>query len=254
MKDNVIDDKHINAEGEVNPKISNKTSGIKNDIYNYEFKNLYLLREALTHSSFKRENDTYGDGNPAGDNERLEFLGDALLDLIIGDILFKNMPDEKEGNLSKTRANIVCEESLAKIAEKLDLGTKILLGRGEEKSGGRKKPSITADAVEALIGAIYLDSDFQCVYAWVQDVFQSTVESGVRGELKHDYKSFLQEKLQTKGAVDINYVTYREDGPPHDKVFFVKVFCNGKEIGQGFGKSKKTAEQDAARDAIGKGL
>ncbi len=228
--------------------------GIRNDMYNYEFSDLNLLREALTHSSYKRENESYEDGHPVRDNERLEFLGDALLDLIIGDILFKNMPDEKEGNLSKTRANIVCEESLAKIAIKLKLGSKIILGRGEEKSGGRKKPSITADAVEALIGAIYLDSDFQRVYSWVQDVFKSTIESGERGELHHDYKSFLQEKLQEKGTVEINYVTYREDGPPHDKVFYVKVFCGGKEIGQGFGKSKKMAEQEAARNAIEKGI
>lgn len=235
-------------------RISKSNLEIRNDIYNYRFNNVHLLREALTHSSFKRENDTYGDGDLVGDNERLEFLGDALLDLIIGDILFKNMPDEKEGNLSKIRANIVCEESLAKISAELKLGSKILLGKGEEKSGGRKKPSINADVVEAIIGSIYLDSDFQRVYSWVQDVFKSTIESGIRGELSHDYKSFLQEKLQTKGSVEINYITYREDGPPHDKVFYVKVFCGGKEIGKGFGKSKKMAEQDAAKNAIEKGL
>ena len=121
----------------------------------YKFKDSTLLRQALTHSSFKRENEVYDDGDLSDDNERLEFLGDAILDLVIGDILFKNMPDEKEGNLSKIRAGIVCEESLSKIADDLNLSQSIILGRGELKSGGRKKSSILADAVEAIICLLY---------------------------------------------------------------------------------------------------
>lgn len=220
----------------------------------YKFKNPYLLRQALTHSSFKREHEIYEDGILSDDNERLEFLGDAILDLVIGDILFKNMPDEKEGNLSKIRAGIVCEESLAKLAEDLNLGQSIFLGRGEIKSGGRSKPSILADAVEAIIGAIYLDSDYYTCYDFVSNLFNTLIRQAENGMLNHDYKSILQEKLQREGSVDINYVTYKEEGPPHKKTFYVKVFCGSKELGMGSGKSKKIAQQEAAKDAMLKGI
>ena len=220
----------------------------------YKFKNPALLRQALTHSSFKRENEVYDDGDLSNDNERLEFLGDAILDLVIGDILFKNMPDEKEGNLSKIRAGIVCEESLAKIAENLNLGQSIILGRGEIKSGGREKSSILADAVEAIIGAVYLDSDYYICYDFVANLFEAMIVQAENGMLNHDYKSILQEKLQRDGSVDIKYVTYKEEGPAHQKTFFVKVFCGSKELGMGFGKSKKIAQQEAAKDAMLKGI
>ena len=220
----------------------------------YKFKNPNLLRQALTHSSFKREHEIYEDGILSDDNERLEFLGDAILDLVIGDILFKNMPDEKEGNLSKIRAGIVCEESLAKLAEDLNLGQSIFLGRGELKSGGRKKSSILADAVEAIIGAVYLDSDYYTSYEFVANLFETMIEQAENGMLNHDYKSILQEKLQREGSVDINYVTYKEEGPPHKKTFYVKVFCGCKELGMGSGRSKKIAQQEAAKDAMLKGI
>lgn len=220
----------------------------------YVFKNQRLLRQALTHSSFKREHEVYDDGEPADDNERLEFLGDAILDLVIGDILFKNMPDEKEGNLSKIRAGIVCEESLAKIAKSLNLNNLIILGRGELKTGGREKSSILADAVEAIIGAIYLDSDFYTCYCFVANVFNNLILQAENGMLNHDYKSILQEKLQEDGSVDIKYVTYKEEGPPHKKNFCVKVFCGSKELGRGCGRSKKFAQQEAAKSAILKGI
>lgn len=220
----------------------------------YKFKNPDLLRQALTHSSFKREHEIYEVGILSDDNERLEFLGDAILDLVIGDILFKNMPDEKEGNLSKIRAGIVCEESLAKLAEDLNLGQSIFLGRGEIKSGGRSKPSILADAVEAIIGAIYLDSDYYTCYEFVSNLFETLIEQAENGMLNHDYKSILQEKLQREGSVDINYVTYKEEGPPHKKFFYVKVFCGYKELGMGSGRSKKIAQQEAAKDAMLKGI
>lgn len=220
----------------------------------YKFKNPDLLRQALTHSSFKREHEIYEDGILSDDNERLEFLGDAILDLVIGDVLFKNMPDEKEGNLSKIRAGIVCEESLAKIADDLNLGQSIILGRGEIKSGGREKSSILADAVEAIIGAIYLDSDYYTCYDFVANLFESMIVQAENGMLNHDYKSILQEKLQRDGSVDIKYVTYKEEGPAHQKTFFVKVFCGSKELGMGCGKSKKIAQQEAAKDAMLKGI
>lgn len=230
------------------------------DIYNidfdgpYTFKNQGLLRQALTHSSFKRENEVYEDGKLVYDNERLEFLGDAILDLVIGDILFKSMPDEKEGNLSKIRAGIVCEESLAKIAGTLNLSQSIILGRGELKSGGREKSSILADAVEAIIGAIYLDSDYYTCYEFVSNVFESMIIQAEQGMLNHDYKSLLQERLQEDGPVNIEYVTFKEEGPPHKKTFCVKVFCESKELGMGCGRSKKIAQQEAAKDALLKGI
>ena len=220
----------------------------------YTFKNQSLLRQALTHSSFKREHEVYEDGMPSDDNERLEFLGDAILDLVIGDILFKNMPDEKEGNLSKIRAGIVCEGSLAKIAETLNISQLIILGRGELRSGGREKASILADAVEAIIGAVYLDSDYYTCYEFVSNIFESLILQAKQGMLNHDYKSILQERLQEDGTVDIEYVTYKEDGPPHKKTFFVKVFCESKELGMGCGRSKKIAQQEAAKDALLKGI
>lgn len=220
----------------------------------YKFKDSTLLRQALTHSSFKRENEVYDDGDLSDDNERLEFLGDAILDLVIGDILFKNMPDEKEGNLSKIRAGIVCEESLSKIADDLNLSQSIILGRGEIKSDGRGKPSILADAVEAIIGAIYLDSDYYTCYEFVANLFDTLIEQAKNGMLNHDYKSILQEKLQRKGSVDIKYMTYKEEGPPHKKTFYVKVFCGCKELGMGSGRSKKIAQQEAAKDAMLKGI
>ena len=220
----------------------------------YTFKNQSLLRQALTHSSFKREHEVYEDGKPSDDNERLEFLGDAILDLVIGDILFKNMPDEKEGNLSKIRAGIVCEESLAKIAETLNISQLIILGRGELRSGGREKASILADAVEAIIGAVYLDSDYYTCYEFVSNIFESLILQAKQGMLNHDYKSILQERLQEDGTVDIEYVTYKEDGPPHKKTFCVKVFCESKELGMGCGRSKKIAQQEAAKDALLKGI
>lgn len=220
----------------------------------YKFKNTKLLRQALTHSSFKRENEVYENGEPADDNERLEFLGDAILDLVIGDILFKNMPNEKEGNLSKIRAGIVCEESLAKISETLKISQSIILGRGELKSGGRNKSSILADAVEAIIGAIYLDSDYYICYEFVANLFDTLIVQAENGTLNHDYKSILQEKLQRDGPVDIKYVTYKEEGPDHKKTFYVKVFCGCKELGIGSGRSKKLAQQEAAKDAMLKGI
>lgn len=220
----------------------------------YSFKNQKLLRQALTHSSFKRENEVYEDGNQSVDNERLEFLGDAILDLVIGDILFKNMPDEKEGNLSKIRADIVCEESLARVAVTLNLSKLIILGHGELRSGGREKSSILADAVEAIIGAVYLDSDYYTCYEFVSELFGSLINKAEKGLLNHDYKSILQEKLQEDGSVDIEYVTYKEEGPPHKKIFHVKVLCGSKELGRGSGRSKKIAQQEAAKDAMLKGI
>lgn len=241
------------AKASINKK-NNYKVGLEFAVKGYVFNDKYLLQQALTHSSFRRENQKYIDGKNVKDNERLEFLGDALLDLIIGDVLYQSMPDEKEGNLSKKRASIVCEKSLAKIAESINLGDNLILGHGEELSGGRSKPSMLADAMEALIGAIYIDSNYETAYKWVSNLFYSTVQQAIKGQLYHDYKSALQEKLQKHGSVNINYETYKEEGPPHMKIFYVRVFCDGKELGCGSGKSKKIAEQEAALNAIEKGI
>ena len=240
----------------MNKLLYSRTVDVSNLDFNgqYKFNNTKLLRQALTHSSYKRENEVYDNGDASDDNERLEFLGDAILDLVIGDILFKSMPDEKEGNLSKIRAGIVCEESLAKIADILDISQLIILGRGELKSGGRNKSSILADAVEAIIGAIYLDSDYYTCYDFVATIFDHLIVQAENGMLNHDYKSLLQEKLQKDGSVDIKYMTYKEEGPDHKKTFYVKVFCGSKKLGIGSGRSKKIAQQEAAKDAMLKGI
>lgn len=212
----------------------------------YEFKDKARLERALTHCSYNKEQNT-----KHKDNERLEFLGDAFLDAIVGAELFKKMKNVTEGALTKTRALIVCEESLSVVAKELNLGSYIFLGRGEEIQGGREKISILADAVEALIGAIYLDGGFDEAYRFVSTAFSKLIEKAISGELFRDYKSEVQEILQAGGQqVVITYITDNEEGPAHDKTFYVHMECDGKTYGEGIGKSKKEAEQNAAKEAI----
>ncbi|MDD6311532.1 MAG: ribonuclease III [Firmicutes bacterium] len=213
---------------------------------NYTFKDKTLLETALTHSSYSK--------SITGDmpyNERLEFLGDAFFDAIIGEALFEAFPKEEEGFLSRIRATIVCETSLARHAMDLELGQYIRIGKGEEKTGGRERPSILADAMEAIMGAIYLDGGFEEVKKVVLTLFEDTLKDARNGKyIITDYKTALQEWLQSKGINQIKYVLTGEEGPDHNKTFFVSLEVQGKVLTDGSGKSKKQAEQKAAELAL----
>ncbi len=215
-------------------------------IIGYKFKNRDFLDRALTHSSFNRERNT-----KHVDNERLEFIGDGFLDAIVGVELYRRMSNVTEGKLTKTRALIVCEKALADVARKIGLGKYINMGHGEETAGGRKKDSILADGVEAVIGAVFLDGGYDEAAKFVVHFFKETIDNAVSGKLFQDFKSEVQEVLQSKGKpVNIVYITDREEGPAHDKTFFVHMECDGKSYGKGVGKSKKEAEQNAARETL----
>lgn len=217
----------------------------------YTFNNIQLLDIALTHSSYIKETGQ----SRLNDNERLEFLGDAFLDAIIGEALYRKLPQAEEGTLTKARASIVCERSLAEAGRRLAIGNHMLFSRGEEKSGGRDRDSILADGMEAVIGAIYLDGGYQDAQEFVLRIFQDALKDAGEGRLSNqDYKSEVQEQLQSKGILDIHYILEREEGPDHDKWFSVKLQVCGKIMGRGSGKSKKLAEQHAAKDAIERGL
>lgn len=210
------------------------------------FNDRTLLENAVTHSSYIKEH-----GRHNKSNERLEFLGDAFFDAIIGEELYKIFPQKEEGFLSRVRASLVCEKSLAKAARQLDIGSHILMGNGEEKSGGRDRESILADTMEALIGAIYLDGGFEAVKTSVLDIFRGSIDDAVDGKyIITDYKTALQEKLQHDGITDIKYVLIKETGPDHDKTFKVQLMVDGKPETTGEGKSKKQAEQNAAEAMI----
>ena len=219
-------------------------SGIEQRLQ-YEFKNKNLLQEALRHSSYVNE---LGNSDLC-DNERLEFLGDAVLNLIVGHMLMRSYPELKEGDLSRNRANLVNESQLAKTARSINLGTYILLGKGEAQTRGREKNSILADTFEALTAAIYLDGGFDTAYKIIENKMQFLVEQLETAESNYDYKSRLQERVQIGGAVIPNYSIIREDGPDHNKTFWVALKAVDIET-EGSGKSKKAAEQDAAKKAL----
>lgn len=209
------------------------------------------LLGALTHSSFAHEN-----RNPQlslEHNQRLEFLGDAVLELVVSDYLFKKYPEYPEGALTKIRAGIVCEPSLASIANSMDLGGFLLMGKGEERSGGRKRPSILADAMEALIGAIYIDQGMEQAYSFIMEKLNPVINKVVEsGGLKTDYKTQLQELVQKKSENTLGYRIIEESGPDHSKTFVAGVSFQGIQWGQGSGRTKKEAEQAAARHAMEK--
>jgi len=211
----------------------------------YQFNDKNLLQEALRHSSFVNE---LGDGQ-LRDNERLEFLGDAVLNLVVGHILMRRYPDLKEGDLSRSRANLVNESQLAKMAQTFELGLYIQLGKGEIQTHGREKNSILADAFEALIASIYLDGGFDAAYKIIETNFQPLIEHLHAAANNYDYKSQLQEKVQVEHGSMPDYSIMREDGPDHDKTFWVALKVLDIET-RGSGKSKKAAEQDAARLAL----
>lgn len=216
-------------------------------IIKYEFKDKQLLKKALTHSSYCREHSIQAKDN----NERLEFLGDAFFDAIIGVQLYNRLEKVDEGKLTKTRALIVCEKSLAVVGRKLGIGEYMNMGKGEAHSGGRDRESIIADAVEAVIGAIYLDGGYEEVSRFVSREFSETIDEALSGKLFTDYKTQVQETLQKRGQKTfISYHLDKEEGPDHDKTFYVHLICNGKTLGSGSGKSKKEAEQNAAKATL----
>ncbi len=213
----------------------------------YSFKDRTLLETALTHSSFARE-------KSSGEyNERMEFLGDAMLDAIAGEELYREFPGKGEGFLSRTRASLVCEKFLFEVAVRIGLGDHLKLGPGEEKTGGRSRPSILADAVEALIGAVFLDGGYEVTREVVLRLLADGLKDVREGKaIITDYKTALQELLQAEGATagDIQYVDAGQSGPDHDKVFTVKLMINGSQEAEGVGKSKKQAQQNAAEQAL----
>ena len=212
----------------------------------YEFKDQGLLDKALNHSSYVNETGL----TKYDSNERLEFLGDAMLEGFISLALYRRLPDMEEGDLTKLRAYIVCERSLFRCASGISLGEYLNLGRGEDGSGGRKRPSIIADALEALIGAVYLDGGREAAESFVMRVFEPVIEEAVSGMAGVDYKSRLQELLQSEGQTNIQYKVDKEVGPDHNKLFYVSAFQDDDFIGAGTGKSKKQAEQNAAKNAL----
>lgn len=209
----------------------------------YTFKDKGLLKQALTHSSFTNEQKI----NKIGDYERLEFLGDAVLELVSSDFLFRLHPEMSEGELTKLRASMVCEPSLAFCARDLEIGNFMRLGKGEETTGGRERDSIIADVMEAVTGAIYLDGGMAPAKAHIERFILSDLEDK---QLFYDSKSNLQELIQGKLKKDYSYQLLSEDGPEHNKTFRVAVYMEQECLGEGTGRTKKAAEQQAAYKAL----
>ena len=210
----------------------------------YKFKNIALLQNALAHSSYANERWH----NSLMSNERLEFLGDSILGMCVAEYLYCTFPDRPEGELTRMRADMVCEQTLANVAGRIGLGEHLLLGKGEEQGGGRTRNSILADAVESVIAASFLDGGMSAAKQFIQKFI--LVEVPVKKLHNVDYKTSLQELVQQKKNQVLTYALVGESGPDHDKHFEVEVSLNGKVVGLGSGSSKKRAEQDAARVAI----
>lgn len=218
------------------------------EVIGFPFDDDSLLREALVHRSYLNENPSF----PSADNQRLEFLGDALLDFVAGDYLYRRYPKMREGELTSLRAGLVKEETLARFAQALGLGRYLYLGRGEEESGGRERPSLLADAFEALVGALYLDGGLKPAESFILRFLEPETEQIVaQGELR-DYKSLFQEEAQRRFQSTPLYRTIDERGPDHNKVFTVEVLIEEELCGRGEGTTKQAAEQEAARQALEK--
>lgn len=211
----------------------------------YEFQNPAYLHRALCHSSYANEV-KHGESS----NERLEFLGDSVLSIVVSKHIFLNFTHLPEGELTKLRAALVCEKSLYGFADKLGLGKYLLFGKGEQQSGGRTRPSILADAFEALIAAIYLDGGIDAAARFIMKYVERAIEDFGHKPAFIDYKTTLQEIIQKNPEEKVDYVLTGESGPDHDKRFEVEVHLNSNVIGKGAGRSKKEAEQDAARQAL----
>lgn len=210
----------------------------------YRFRNLALLQNAVTHSSYA--NERYH--NSLMSNERLEFLGDSILGMVVAEYLYRTFPDRPEGELTRMRADMVCEKTLAGVANRVHLGDHLMLGHGEEQGGGRSRESILADAVESVIAASFLDGGMEAARGFIGRFILSDVP--VKKPRNMDYKTTLQELVQQKKNQVLSYTLVGESGPDHDKQFVVEVSLNGSKVGTGSGSSKKRAEQDAARNAI----
>lgn len=210
----------------------------------YQFHNISLLQNALTHSSYA--NERWHNGLLS--NERLEFLGDSILGMLVAEYLFRTFPDRPEGELTRMRADMVCEKTLAAAANRIGLGTHLLLGHGEEQGGGRNRDSILADAMESVIAACFLDGGLDAALQVIRAFI--LVEVPVTKLHNADYKTQLQELVQQKKNQVLSYALVGQSGPDHDKQFDVEVSLNGKVVGKGTGSSKKRAEQDAAKAAI----
>ena len=210
----------------------------------YQFKNVSLLQNALAHSSYA--NERYH--NSLMSNERLEFLGDSVLGMLVAEHLYRNFPDRPEGELTRMRADMVCEKSLASVAARIGLGQHLMLGNGEEQGGGRNRDSILADAMESVIAAAFLDGGMAAARQFIDQYI--LVEVPVTKLHNADYKTALQELVQQKKNQVLTYTLIGESGPDHDKRFEVEVKLNGEVVGVGSGSSKKRAEQDAAHSAI----
>ncbi len=209
----------------------------------YSFQDKYLLRQALTHSSFANEQKI----NKYDDYERLEFLGDAVLELVSSEFLFQEHANMTEGQLTRMRASMVCEQALAYCAREFGLENYILLGKGEEMTGGRTKDSIISDVMEAIIGALYVDNGMEEAKAYIHRFILSDLE---HKQLFYDAKTILQERVQQKNQGTLHYELIREEGPDHDKMFVVEAKIDERTIGAGQGRTKKAAEQQAAYEAL----
>jgi len=210
----------------------------------YRFRDITLVQNALTHSSYANEH--WHDSLMS--NERLEFLGDSVLGMVVAEYLYKTFPDRPEGELTRMRADMVCEQALSEVANRLELGKHMLLGHGEEQSGGRNRASILADAVESVIAATFLDGGMEAAKRFIAQFVLCDVP--VMRLHNADYKTMLQELVQQKKNQVLSYALVGESGPDHDKRFTVAVSLNGEQIGQGTGSSKKRAEQEAACAAV----
>lgn len=211
----------------------------------YQFKNPALLNEALTHSSYANEHKS----QHIKYNERLEFLGDSVLSIVVSDYIYKNCPELPEGELTKLRASLVCEKSLYEFAKKIDLGKYLILSKGERNNGGTDRPSILSDAFEALIAAIYIDGGIAPASKHILNFVIPAIKNSKKKKI-NDYKTTLQEIIQKNPGEKLEYVLVRESGPDHNKHFVVEVHLNSNVIGKGGGRSKKEAEQQAAREAL----
>lgn len=215
----------------------------------YAFADAELFRLCLTHKSFANENAQAARGH----NERLEFLGDAVLDFVVSDLLVERYPALDEGELSKLRASLVTESSLADIAREIGLGALLRIGRGEEQSGGREKPSILSDALEALLAAVFLDSKAEgigAIYGVIERLVVPRLNGGAAEPAAFDFKTALQEWVQKEFRETVRYRIVQEEGPDHEKTFEAAVIFRDREFGRGRGRSKKQAEQAAARSAL----
>ena len=209
----------------------------------YVFKNKELLKTALTHTSYANENNKQS-------NEKLEFLGDSILEFISSKYIFSKYPNLKEGEMTKLRADVVCEKSLYKVAQNHNFGDFLLVGKSQQINSGSKNQAMLADSVEALIAAIYFDSGIEKAEKFIIDNLKEYIEIASKHVGMKDYKTVLQEKLQIHGDVDICYEIIDEKGPDHNKIFTAKVSCDGKDLAMGTGKTKKAAEMEAACKAL----